>query len=266
MVAMIRATCAVCGRLLLLAGFLVALCVSARAQTPAAQPTPKAPAATATPSVDQILNRYVEATGGRAAWQKLTSRISTGTIEVPSMNLSGTLELDEKAPNRTLAVITLAGASFRQAFDGTVGWTDDPQDGFHEQSGAELAEARREADFYFPLDLRKHYARLEAKGKEKIGERDTYLLEGTLPEGGKPDRIYFDIQTGLPVRMISEHHVADSASDFQEDFDDFREVDGVKLPFSIRQKTSEVEMIIKIEEVRHNVDIDDARFAKPAQE
>jgi hypothetical protein len=181
---------------------------------------------------------------------------------VPSMNLSGTVELYEKAPDRMLAVITIAGASFRQAYDGTTGWTDDPQDGFREQSGQELAEARRDADFYHPLDLRRLYTSLKVSGKEKIRDRDAYLVEGTRPEGGKPDRMYFDAKTGLLARMISERHEADGVTDYQDDFEDYRDVDGIKLPYRVRQANSGTETIIKIEEMRHNVEVEESRFSK----
>src|ERR1700693_4945034 len=55
--------------------------------------------AAATPSADQILDKYVAAIGGEAAWHKLNSRIAKGTIEIPAMSLSGTVESHEKAPN-----------------------------------------------------------------------------------------------------------------------------------------------------------------------
>ena len=101
------------------------------------------------PRGDQVLNHYVNAIGGRAAWSKLHSRVSKGTIEIPAMNnLSGTVEMHEKAPNSMLAVITLGGAVFEQGFDGTTAWSDDPQNGLRVLSGAELEDARREADFY----------------------------------------------------------------------------------------------------------------------
>src|SRR5580704_4512121 len=79
-------------------------------------------AATAVPTVDQVVDHYMESVGGRAAWKKLNSRVSMGTIEVASMNLSGTVVIHEKAPNKTLTIIVIAGSAFRQGFDGTSGW------------------------------------------------------------------------------------------------------------------------------------------------
>jgi hypothetical protein len=221
-------------------------------------------AASTTPTADQVLNRYLQAEGGRAAWQKLTSRVSTGKVDVPAMSLSGTVEIYEKAPDRSSGRVTIAGATFRQGFDGTVGWTDDPQNGLREEAGAELAETRRESDFYHTLDLRKLYAKFTLVGVEKIGDRDAYLIEAVLPEGGDPDKMYFDAQTGLALRMISHRHLTDGVSEFRQDFEDFRDVDGVKLPFVIHQTQGDTTYTITISEVRHNVPIEDSQFAKPA--
>ena len=223
------------------------------------------PAATATtPSADQILDRYVEATGGRAAWQKLTSRHSSGTIEAPALNMSGTIEIFEKAPNRVLAVIAMAGASFRQGFDGTTGWTDDPQNGVREQTGAELAEARRDADFYHPLNLRRLYSNFTLRGVEKVGEQDAYVIEATPADGGEPEKVYFDTNTGLLLRLVSHRHGAEGSEAIQQDFEEYRDVDGIKLPFVVHQNSSDTPLTIKLGEVRHNVAMDDGQFAKPA--
>jgi len=236
----------------------VALAATARGQAPA-QSSPAAP----TPSVDQILNRYIDAVGGRSAWLALTSRVTIGTIEVPSANLSGTIELREKAPDRILSEIRISGALFQQAFDGTVGWTDDPQNGLREQSGPELSEARRDADFYHPLDMRKLYAKLTVVGLKKVNDQDTYEIEADVPESD-PDEIYFDVVSGLPTRVVSHRHTPQGVVDFREDFDDYREVGGIKRPFTIRETSGETVLAIHITEVRNNVLLDDSVFTKPA--
>ena len=219
----------------------------------------------AAPTADQIVDKYIEASGGRAAWEKLSSRVSKGTVTVPAANVSGPVEIDEKAPNRLLVSVTISGSVFLQGFDGKAGWSEDPQNGLQEQTGAELTEVKREADFYRALDLRKLYAKLRVAGTEKVGERTAYVLEASLPEGGNPDRIYFDAQTGLPIRVITQHHNLDgSVEDFQENFGDYRTVDGVKIPFAVEQSDSQLAFSIKLEEVRHNVELKDEQFAKPA--
>lgn len=222
--------------------------------------------AAAAPSVDQILEKYVEASGGRGAWQQLHSRVSKGTIDVAAMNLSGAVEMREKAPNRLIVTVTMGGAVFSQGFDGTVGWSDDPQNGLREQRDGELAETKREADFYHPLNFRQLYSKIAVAGTEKINDRAAYEVDATPPEGGEADRVYFDVQTGLPIRAVTQHHNPDGGvEEFQEDFEDYRTIDGIKIPFTIHQSNSQVAFTIKLAEVHHNVELDDAQFKKPAE-
>lgn len=218
----------------------------------------------AIPSVEKIIEHYVAAVGGREAWQKLASRVSMGTIEVPSANLKGTVVIHEKAPDKMLTIIIVAGSAFREGFDGMAGWGEDPQNGVREQTGAELAEARRQADFYSPLNTYEHYSKLTFVGSEKVNEHNSYVLEAALPEGGAPDKLYFDTASGLPVRLISQHHTPEGVTQFQEDFSDYREVDGVVLPFVIKQSGADSSFVVKISDLRHNVELQDSEFSKPA--
>ncbi len=235
------------------------------AQEPAKTPdkTPGPAASPALPTSDLVLDRYVEAIGGRAAWEKLTSRQSIGTIQIPALSLSGTVEVHEKAPNRLLAVVVISGAIFRQGYDGALAWADDPQNGLRSLSGQELTEAGREADFYRPLNLRKVYSKLAVTGAEKIGDRDTFVMEATLPDG-QVDKMYFDNQSGLLLRSTTHRHTIQGAVAIQADLADYRELDGVRLPFSVRQSSAETDFTIQITEVHHNISLDDAQFSKPA--
>ena len=252
-------------------GILASLCVlTMRAQDAAKPATSATPSATksvaALPTADQVLDHYVQAIGGRAAWMKLNSRVSKGTIEIPAMNnLSGTVEIHEKAPNLMLAVINLGGAAFEQGFDGNVGWSDNPRDGLRELSGGELDDARREANFYHAVELKKNYTKMTVTGIEKVDDHDTYAVEATRAEGA-PDRIYFDTQSGLMVRSVNQRNTSDGVTEFTADVDNYTEVDGVKLPFTVRQTSASAAFIIQFTEVHHNLQLTDSQFAKPPAE
>ena len=241
------------------------------AQTPAAKGQTKSPAVsgagaagtTATPTVDQLLARYVKAIGGREAWEKLHSRTSLGTIVVPSMNLEGTVMIHEKAPNKVLLVVMLAGQPFRQGYDGKNGWSDDPTDGTKDKTGAQLAEAARDADFYRPLHMQATYTKLTIMGEEEVGGKKAWVVQADLPEGGA-DKIYFDEESGLIVRAVSQQHSDQGVVAVAEDFKDYREVDGVMLPFEVLQVNGDSALTIKLGEVHHNVELEDSEFAKPA--
>jgi hypothetical protein len=255
-------------------GVLGLLCVFAAQAQDAAKPTDSAasvtPSATkpaaALPTADQVLDHYVQAIGGHAAWMKLNSRVSKGTIEIPAMNnLTGTVEIHEKAPNLMLAVINLGGAAFEQGFDGNIGWSDNPQNGLRELSGGELDDARREANFYHAVELKKNYTKMTVTGIEKVDDHDTYVVEATRAEGA-PDRMYFDTQTGLMVRTVNQRYTTEGVTEFQADVADYTEVDGVKLPFTVRQTGASATFIIRFTEVHHNLQLTDSQFAKPPAE
>ena len=221
-------------------------------------------AAGAVPSADRVLERYLEATGGRAAWESVHSRVSKGIVNIPDMQMAGTAELYEKAPDRALVKMVVSGATFLEGFDGTTAWSSDPKDGLQEQTGAQLAETRRESDFRYPLDFRKLYKSLSAVSAAKIGDRSVYVIDVTPPDCGEPDRAYFDAGTDFLIRMVIQHHDNDgSVKPFEEDYGDYRAVDGVKVPFMIHQSGSQIDFTIQLNEVHQNLELDDARFSKP---
>jgi len=259
-------------RLAVLAGISIAMgplaCAqSAASASSASKATPvtgaSAPASAPTLTADQILENYIKAIGGRENWKKLTTRISTGTIDVPAMNLSGLVTVREKAPNRSIFTVNFNGAVFQQGFDGTIGWSNDPQNGLREQAGEELAETKRDSDFYHPLDLKQMYSKITLTGTDKIDDRDAYIVEASSADLGT-DKIYFDTQNGLVLRIVGQHHTMDGPATFTEDFSDFREVDGIKLPYTVHQESPSSTFTIKFTEIRHNEAIEDGAFAKPA--
>ncbi|HEX2713998.1 MAG TPA: hypothetical protein VHM88_17530 [Candidatus Acidoferrales bacterium] len=238
------------------------LVTSVRVAAQAPQTPPEKPAA-ALPSVDQVLDKYVQSLGGKAAIEKLSSRVSKGTFEA-SQGVSGEIQFYSKAPNKTTLVVDLSGlGQIRQGFDGAVGWADNPQTGPREMTGQELLVAKRGAEFYQALKLRALYPKMLVQGTQKVGEHEAYLIEAD-PGDGSLRRMYFDTATGLMVRNEIERDTAQGRGTFETELDDYKEVDGVKLPFTVRQSNPGVSFTIKITEVQHNVPIDDSKFAMPA--
>jgi zinc protease len=225
----------------------------------AAQTAPQSP----TPSVDQILDKYVQASGGKAAFEKLTSRVSKGTFELDQMPGEATEEIDEKAPNKQLAITDAPSFGLvRRGFNGTAGWQDMPQTGLEDVTGNQLAAMKRFADFYRAIKLKDLYPKMTVKGKESVNGHDAYVIEATPPEGAA-ETMYFDVDSGLMVRAQAPGEGPNGPFTFDSTFSDYREVDGIKLPFLIHQSMGDFGWVIKLTEVKHNVPIDDAKFDKP---
>lgn len=233
-----------------------------KAEAPKAEAKPAA--AVVLPTVDQVLAKYVEAIGGKAAIEKHTSRTSKGSFEIPAMGLNGTLQTFEKAPNMTATFIELAGVGgINIIFNGKQAWQQDPMTGLREMTGAELATTKIEAEFYGALKMKDLYKTIVVKSKEKVGSAEAYLVEAT-PAEGSPVKLYFDATSGLLVRRESEQESPQGKMPTELLLEDYRVVDGVKMPFVVKTSTPAMAFVIKLEDVKHNVTIDDAKFAKPS--
>jgi hypothetical protein len=222
------------------------------AQTPAALPT-----------VDQVLEKNITALGGRAAIEKITSRVAKGTMEIPDAGISGSLQISEKAPDKSLAVIELSGmGTIREGTDAAGAWEENPQTGLRDKTGSELADARRGATFNPELKMKTIYKTLAVTGMEKAGTRDAYVVLAT-PAEGSPTRMYFDAENGLMLRQQVTRDTPQGPVDVDVYLEDYREVDGIKQPFTVRQITAQFSILIRLTEITHNVALDDAIFKRP---
>lgn len=235
---------------------LLATMTLSRAAEPASAPTP--------PTADAVLERYIEAAGGRPALEKLKSRQMKGKLEVTTLGVGGAMEVRSKAPNKQTSSIELAGfGAMREGYDGTVAWSEAPGIGVRVKSGGELARVERTMGFPRELTVKAAYERIENKGLAKVGGKDAWVLEAT-PKGGKADKLYFDKTTGLLVREESVVETGVGEMAFQIDFSDYRDVDGVKVPFSVKiPQPPEMGFAIRVETVKHNVEMKDSEFSKP---
>jgi photosynthetic reaction center cytochrome c subunit len=228
------------------------------------QPSTAAPARQEAPlpSLEQILDRYVQAVGGRQAIEKVTSRVSKGS----RVGADGVLVPEEvyaKAPNKLLVITTYPKVAFHTGFNGAQGWAKGNQ-GARQLGEEMLAQLKLEAEFYKETRLKELYSKMAVLGKGTVGEREAYVVEATPTGGGDTEKLYFDVQTGLLLRKYSESKIMLGQSPEQTDYEDYREVDGVKLPFTIRWAIPGRVWGRKLTEVKQNVPLDDAQFNLPA--
>ena len=213
---------------------------------------------TEAPTLEQILDKYVQALGGRASLEKVNSRASKGAFTSIHLKTKGPIELYAKAPNKWLMVLVAQGyGNYRRGFNGTVAWEKYPG---RDTTGNLSGFSKRDAEFYLPLKFRETFSKVALKDNEKLGERETAVLEA--PGEGNLKRWYFDNESGLLLR--SETRSLSGKTLESVDYDDYRVVDGVKEPFNIRIVDRDgTDFNIKLSEVEHNRLIDDASFDKP---
>lgn len=242
------------------------------AETPAAAPPlPQAPPeggpsgikpAVSLPTVDQVLDKYVQALGTKASIEKAKTRVLKGE-QLSWDGKSTPLEIYQQSPNKFLVKLTLPQAVVMRGFNGSTGWMKTPR-GQRELSGGELDRMKRIANFFWMLEPKKLSEKMKVSGKDKIGEREVYVVEAQLA----PDTIekwFFDTQTGL---LLRDQLLTDTIIFWvpeQVDYDDYRDVDGVKMPFTIRQSYVDpwVGWTQKYTEIKTNVPVDESKFNMP---
>lgn len=217
------------------------------------------------PSVDDILNHYIRALGGKAAIQKLTSRVGKGTIAIVGAGIEGTVQSWLMYPDKLLISTEFPGlGTIRQGFDGSLGWRDDPRDGLHVITGAELADLRRTAVFDRALRMKDVYPGLTLKDRETIDGKDVWVLETTLDPWVY--RMYFDVKGGLMTRLEMEEPLDGGARSVVVLVpDDYRPVGGVMVPFTISESSPSVSWVEKFTEIAPNPPLEQSTFARPAQ-
>jgi outer membrane lipoprotein-sorting protein len=226
-------------------------------------------------TADEIIEKHLAATGGRAAFDKITSRVSTGTISLttPVGELTGTIELYQKKPNKTRTLIKINAAALGggeivndQRFDGTTGYTIDSFNGNREITGEQL-EAMRAGSFPTPfLNYKEAGIAMSLGSREKVGERDAYMIQLT-PKSGPGVKAFFDAENFMLVRTIITINVPQLGGPIDQvvEFSDFRDVDGIKIPYLTKSSNPVQKIVSTVTDVKHNADIDDSSFAKPAQ-
>lgn len=200
------------------------------------------------PRVEPIIEKYTGAVGGRAAFEKLSTRISKGTFagSFAGVAVNGTVEVLEKAPDKAVTLVKVSGLGvMRRGFTGRYAYEQIPLFGFRQIEGRELADVRLTSELAWPVNLRRLYPTMTLKGTEKIGDAEVFVVEA-MPERGSAATLYFDTRTGLLVRRDKMY------------FEDYREVDGVRLPFRMRDEFA----VTTLTEITHNLVVDDARLVE----
>ncbi len=229
-------------------------------------PAPKEPKSAlpsgAAPSVDAIVERYVAALGGADAIRAVTSRSMTGSLMAEGREMP--IEVITKAPNKRISITHMGVNESFTAFDGTAGWLGSTGRPARDMTAAESEASSLDAEFYLALRLKEIFTQLRVGRPEQVGGADCRTLIGSGP--GRPRvRLYFDVSSGLLVRMVRFAETPLGRMPTQIDYADYRESGGVKIPFRWTLSRPNGSFTIRIAEVKSNVGVDDGRFAKPVQ-
>jgi len=206
-----------------------------------------------------IIGKFIEATGGKAAYDARTDY----TVK-RSMSMNGmSLEMNEmhKAPNM-LKLTIMMGPQVAQAivFDGTKGKSTG-MGGAQMMEGEELEKMKYEATMNPEVQYEKMGAKLELKGVEVINGSNAYKIKVTLPDGTTKVEFY-DEESGLKVRETTTEDAGEMGTmTVTSTFEDYQEIEGgLLVPYTIKQTMGPQNMTLKITEYKANTGISDDEF------
>ncbi len=228
----------------------------------------------ALPSADEVLNMYLSAIGGKAATDRIKNCVVKGTTTISSGHVVA-YESEQSAPDKgheSFAIQNVTGRNctgdsrceYERIVNGRQGWLKSGQ-GVQELVGEQLADQKLSFPLFGVLRLKDQYSSFRVSGRDKIDDRDVYFVSAVRSDD-KRERLYFDVESGLLRRRISYLRTLVGSIPQQTDFEDYREVEGLRLPFTIKMAFADpgsLPITRKFTEIKLNVPLDDSRFDKP---
>jgi len=212
------------------------------------------------PAADSVLERYWAALGGSTALEKIKTRESSGTLLGESGKTYAVHQV-QKAPD--LFVTTVSGPNFAEVlgFDGKSAWQKWGDQTFVQQD-LEGDRIARSGEFWVDMQVKKIYPRRVVDRVAKIGDEDAYVVRAGGP-GAVSEMLYFSRATGLLLRRVVLTKTPMGRLPQETDFGDYRDVDGIKEPFTIQRREINARFTVKLTEIKHNVPVEDSVFRIP---
>src|SRR5712691_2624259 len=240
------------------------------------------------PSAESILDKYIQAAGGAQRLAGLTSFSGKGTsVGFGGFGGGGDVEIVAKAPDKRATIILFKAETGRgdqiRTYDGRTGWVRTPLNvlGEFQLTGSDLDGYRLDAQLSFPGQIKQILTNLKtgppltitdlpAPSSQSSLQADVALgqshsvdvVQGNGPRGMLVT-LYFDKQTGLLLRELRYGTSPIGRVPTQIDYADYRDVNGIKLPFRITYAWLDGRDSIVLNEIRTNAPIDEAKFGKP---
>ena len=217
---------------------------------------------------EDIIDRYIQAMGGAQRLAAITSITATGTsLGFGGFGGGGAVQFYAKAPNQRTTIIEFKDAPGRdesvRSFDGTTGWIRTPLTvlGEYQISGNELDGARLDAQLTFPSQIKQVLTNFRTLQPATINDKEVDVVQANGP-GRVFITLSFDKQTGLLARTVRYAASPIGRMPTQVDYSDYRDVNGVKIPFKYTFAWLDGRDAFQLNNVRVNVPIDAAKFGR----
>lgn len=227
------------------------------------------------PSGESVLQRHVEATGGRPAYDKIKTRYIEATINIVNAGVVLEAKIHTAKPNKLIATITAnAIGKIQKGCTGKDAWSMSDMQGPVVEQGAALENQIRDSLFDRLVYWKQAYQTADCVGIEKINAKDCYkvVLTPTPTENelAKNDEVsiltvYIEKSTDLATKLESTVVTEGGTIDVTAYLSDYKTVDGIKIPHKAKLELVGQTRVMSIKSVKHNVELADNHFDPPAE-
>jgi hypothetical protein len=214
------------------------------------------------PAAEGLLAKAVDAVGGKDKLATITSFHLQGKLLVSGQNITGELELWWKAGDFYTEQSMVGIGQIRAGKQGAKIWSEDPINGRRELKDLEAEQHTWASSLLLAADWKRYFASAETIGKREKDGKTLYDVKLTSSSGAEVE-LTFDAESGLQVGQKFQQDTPLGKMPVAVEMQDYREVDGLKLPFKQVTDASLAEATQEIVSIEFNVPVDTAKFAMP---
>ena len=219
----------------------------------------------AEPTAEALLDAYVEAMGGKAAMEKVDTRVTHGKLEMPAQGIVMSLTVYSARPNLNYTLIEsdMVG-KIEKGTDGEVSWEMSAMMGAQVKEGQERIDYLRESTFDKWLHWRELYPEVEYAGTDSVDEKPVHKVV-VKPKSGEPQTLYLDQSSNLALRVDVVAETPMGVFPVASYLKDYREIDGILIPYEMEVEVMGQRRVMTTDKIEHNVELSADRFALPPE-
>ncbi len=203
-------------------------------------------------TVKTIIDKYIEAIGGKAKLEAAKSYVMTAAAEMQGMKLE--LEMKKTTNNQFMQDVKMMGNSMsKQVLNGDGGYMV-AQGQRNNLSEDEVMKIKEESALFPELN----YANLDGislEGMEMVGDKNAYKLKVNDKKSA-----FYDVETGLKLQEVNITEMQGQQMTSTSNFENYQEVDGILFPFKLIQTVGPQNFEFIVSEIKINDGVSDVDF------
>ncbi|MCU1328287.1 MAG: hypothetical protein JWN34_3657 [Bryobacterales bacterium] len=215
------------------------------------------------PSGDSLMQKATDATGTKEALEKAKTIVMAGTVSIEGRNINGPVNVWQEDGKSYTAIEFPGIGKVEEGFDGNIAWEMNALQGARIKTGSERAAAIRSGKMNMLASWREEYKSVQTVGEADVNGKPAWKVE-LVPNEGKVETFYLDKATGLPVRIAQTVVSPLGEVQVEMNISDYREVNGIKTPFTMTQNAVGQVMVMKFSKISYGTPIPADRFELPA--